>query len=194
MSQPPSCSTPPLPLTSLHWWWPCLKGHRISRHSSEVMVVEPSDCGLVVLQTNGLAVLLRSVLALFWMGIVVPAHIAVRVYQRTLIQEDQGDLPRTNAKYITLSQRSSLPLQAFFDLRYRNLVATDSRRWISVLLLIPAETVSKLAARRHVDSDTSSANRPEHPVQQCHLSHTNCGCRSSLSARPPRARDHCSTS
>jgi hypothetical protein len=127
-----------------------------------MMVIQPADCSLVVLQSNGLAVLLCSVLALFRMSVVVPAHIAT-----------------TNAKDVTLPQRSSLPLQAFFDLRHRDLVATDSRRWVSMLLLVPVDIVSKLTAETFIDSITSSANRPGRLVQQYRPSHTNYEYRSS---------------
>lgn len=62
--------------TSLHWWRPGLKSNGISHHRREVLVVQPADCGLVVLQSDGRAVLLRTVLSLFWWSVVVPADVA----------------------------------------------------------------------------------------------------------------------
>lgn len=65
-------------LTSLHWWRPCFESNSVSCHCGEMVVVQPADCGLIILQSDGLAILLSPVLALLWVGIVVPAHISVR--------------------------------------------------------------------------------------------------------------------
>jgi hypothetical protein len=140
------------------------------------MIIQPADCSLVVLQPNGLAVLLCSVLALFRMSVVVPTDIAA-----------------TDAKDVTLPQRSSLPLQAFFDLRYWDLVATDRRRRVTVLLLVPEHAVSKLRFDGYVDGITSSANRQGRLAQQYLPSHTSCEYHSWSSAQPPRAINHYST-
>ena len=64
-------------LTSLHWWWPCFESNGIPCHCGEVVVVQPADCGLIILQSDGLAILLRSALTLLRVSIVVPAHVAI---------------------------------------------------------------------------------------------------------------------
>lgn len=74
LGQKPLVQTP----TSLHWWRPRFERHSISCYSGEVMVVKPADCGLVILQSNGAAVRLCAVLALFRRGVVVPADVSAR--------------------------------------------------------------------------------------------------------------------
>jgi hypothetical protein len=111
--------------TSLHWWRPRLESNRISHHRREVLVVQPTDSRLVVLQPDGRAVLLRAVLALFRRSVVVPS-----------------DVSAADAQDVALAQSRSLPLQAFFDLRDRDLVAADCGWGVAVLLLVPEESVS----------------------------------------------------
>lgn len=130
----PLMQTPP----GLHWRRPRLKRHGIARHGGEMLVVEPSHRGLVVLHTNRHTILLRAGLAVGGVGKVVPSHVA---------RADHHDVARAG--------REALILHRLDEFGRRDLVAGHGGRWIAVFVLVPAEPVDEDAA-----ADYASALAP----------------------------------